>query len=131
MKKSDVEAKKRVLIVDDDPVQAKLSARIGRFGGFEVREVHGAVEAARLAREWKPDLIVSDLVMPDLDGSELCVVLKSDPETREIPVLFVSAYEAEAAPLGQFSGAADTLAKPYTPIQLLRSMNRLLDRVRV
>lgn len=131
MKKRDVGPKRRVLVVDDDPVQAKVSARVGRFGGFEVREAHGAVEAARVAKDWKPELIVSDVMMPELDGGELCVVLKSDPETREIPVLFVSAYENEAVPLGEFAGAADTLLKPYTPVQLLRAMNRVLDRIRV
>lgn len=131
MKKRAVETKRRVLVVDDDPVQARISARIGRFGGFEVREAHGAVEAARLARDWKPELIISDVVMPELDGGELCVVLKSQPETREIPILLVSAFQEEAVPLGEFTGAADILAKPYTPVQLLRTMNRLLDRVRV
>jgi CheY-like chemotaxis protein len=123
-------SKTRVLVVDDDPVNAKIAARIGRFGGFEVRETHSAVEAAALARSWQPELIIADVVMPDLDGPELCVVLKSDPETRDIPVLFVSGYAGdEYAPLGQFCGGADYLVKPYTPVKLLRAMNRLLGRV--
>lgn len=123
-------SKTRILVVDDDPVNAKIAARIGRFGGFEVRETYSAVEAAALARSWQPELIIADVVMPDLDGPELCVVLKSDPETRDIPVLFVSGYAGdEYAPLGQFCGGADYLVKPYTPVKLLRAMNRLLGRV--
>jgi CheY-like chemotaxis protein len=119
--------KKRILVVDDCPVNARLAARIGRFGGFEVREVHNAVEAAALARAWQPELIIADVVMPDMDGTELCVVLKSDAETRDIPVLFVSGYAGDQyAPLGEFCGGADYLVKPYAPVKLLRAMNRLL-----
>ena len=121
--------KKRILVVDDCPVNARLAARIGRFGGFEVRECGNAVEAMSIARAWKPELIIADVVMPDMDGSELCVVLKSDAETRDIPVLFVSAYAGDQyAPLGEFCGGADYLAKPYAPVKLLRAMNRLLGR---
>lgn len=123
-------SKTRILVVDDDAVNAKIAARIGRFGGFDVRETQSPLEAASLARTWKPELIIADVVMPDMDGSELCVVLKSDPETREIPVLFVSSYAGdEYAPLGQFCGGSDYLVKPYTPVKLLRAVNRLLGRV--
>ncbi|HEX7897421.1 MAG TPA: response regulator [Planctomycetota bacterium] len=118
--------KKRILVVDDCPMNAKLAARIGRFGGFEVREAHSAVDGAAIARAWKPELIIVDVVMPDMDGSELCVVLKSDAATRDIPVLFVSGYAGDQfAPLGEFCGGADFLAKPYSPPKLLRLMNRM------
>ena len=121
-------SKKRILVVDDCPVNARLAARIGRFGGFEVRESHSAVEAAAIARAWKPALIIVDVVMPDMDGSELCVVLKSDAATRDIPVLFVSGYAGDQfAPLGEFCGGADYLAKPYPPAKLLRAMNRMTE----
>ena len=122
--------KTRILVVDDCPVNARIAARVGRFGGFEVRECHSAVEAAAVARAWQPALVIADVVMPDMDGSELCVVLKSDPETRDIPVLFVSGYAGDQyAPLGEFCGGAEFLPKPYAPVKLLRTMNRLLGRV--
>ena len=122
--------KPRILVVDDDPVNARIAGRIARFGGFEVLETQNPAEAAALAHSWKPDLVIADVVMPGIDGSELCILLKGDPGTREIPVLLVS---GEAGPdfdaLGQFCGGADYLQKPYTPVKLLRTMNRLLGRV--
>jgi CheY-like chemotaxis protein len=122
--------KTRILVVDDDPVNAKVAARIARYGGFEVRECHDAAEAATLAHQWRPELVIADVVMPDMDGSELCVVLKSDVETKNIPVLFVSAFaDEESASLGRFCGGADVLAKPYTPVQLLRAVNRALGHL--
>lgn len=123
-----MDSKIRVLVVDDDPLHAKLAGRIGRYGGFEVKETNKPLDVPGLARAWQPDLIVADIVMPELDGTELCVVLKSDPETRDIPVLFVSGNPLVAS-FGRFVGAADYLAKPYTPVKLLRAMNRLLGRV--
>jgi CheY-like chemotaxis protein len=131
-KTCDVSPKKtRILVVDDDPVNARVAARIGRFAGFDVCVTHTAHEALDIARAGSPDLIIADVVMPELDGSELCVMLKSDIETRNIPVLFVSALAGdEFAPLGEFCGGADYLAKPFTPVGFLRAINRVLGRVK-
>ncbi len=120
----------RILVVDDDPVHARIAARIARFGGFEVRECHGAIEASGIARTWRPGLVIADMVMSEMDGSEFCVVLKSDPETRDIPVLFVSAHDTdEGEALRRFCGAAEFLGKPFTAVKLLRAIRRLLGGV--
>lgn len=122
--------KTRILVVDDDTVSARIVARVARFAGFDVREASNAIEAVIVAHAWKPELVIADVVMPGMDGSELCVVLKSDPETRDIPVLFVSAYaDHQVAPFGEFCGKADCLVKPFTPVRLLRAINRILGRV--
>jgi CheY-like chemotaxis protein len=124
--------KARILVVDDDPVNARIAARIGRFAGFDVREASNAIEAVLIAHAWKPELVIADVVMPGMDGSELCVALKSDFETRGIPVLFVSSYaDDQYTQLGEFCGGADCLVKPYTPVKLLRAINRILGRVEI
>ncbi len=124
--------KPRILVVDDDPLASRLIARVARFGGFEVRECRGAKEAFREACSWQPDLVVADVRMPDIDGPELCVLLKAWPSTRHLPILLISAdRDFDQDGLGRFCGSRDFLAKPYTPLQLLRTLNLLLERVAV
>lgn len=123
---------RRILVVDDDPVNARVTACIGRIGGFDVRECHSAVDAVKIARSWKPELVLADVVMPDVDGAELCVMLKSARETRRIPVLFVSANAGgDFASLGTFCGGDDYLVKPYGSETLLRAIHRILGRGRL
>lgn len=122
--------KPRLLVIDDDPVSARIAARIGRFGGFDVLEMQDPAEVVAAARRWSPRLVIADVRMPGIDGLELCVLLKSDPMTRHLPVLLVSGdrdFDPERA--GRFAGSADFLPKPYTPVKLLRAINRLLGRV--
>ena len=122
--------KPRILVVDDDPVSVKIAARIGRFGGFDVREMHDPAEVVAAARSWAPRLVIADVRMPGIDGTELCVLLKADPMTRHVPILLVSADRSfDHDIVGRFSGSADFLPKPYTPVKLLRAINRLLGRV--
>ena len=131
-RKSEPGPKTRILVVDDDPVAARIAARVARFGGFDVLECHDAAEAVAQARSWSPQLVISDVRMPGIDGPELCVLLKADPATRQVPILLVSAEENfDQAWLGRFCGSADFLPKPFTPIKLLRVINRLLGRVAV
>jgi CheY-like chemotaxis protein len=128
----DVLRKPRILVVDDDPVSTKIAGRIGRFGGFEVRETQDPAEVLALARATSPDLVIADVRMPGIDGPELCVLLKSDPWTRSIPILLVSSdRDFDPAELGRFCGGAAFLPKPFTPVKLLRAINRLLGRVTV
>lgn len=106
----------RVLIVDDEPSSVQVIARAlaplvtaeFAFSGTEALE--------RLASDDAPDLIVLDVLMPSMDGFEVCSRLKNDPRTRDIPVIFVTAsHEIESEMLALQAGAADFIHKPINP----------------
>jgi PAS domain S-box-containing protein len=85
-----------VILVDDDAVQLKLAGLYFSQGGFLVRAARSAADCLRLARERPPDVIVSDVLMPEMDGFELCLELRNDPMVSQIPVVLVSSwYENE------------------------------------
>lgn len=124
--------KARILVIDDDPVCAKLAATIGRFAGYEVQVSTEPAEAAFIAHEWMPDLVVADVLMPGLDGIELCVMLKGHEATKHIPVLLISGAEGEDVEAASaFCGSAEFLAKPFSPVKLIRTINQILGRVAV
>lgn len=105
----------RLLVVDDQPanVQALYQAL---SADHQVLVATGGVQALALARAKHPDLILLDVVMPDLDGHEVCRRLKADPATRDIPLIFVSARSEEAdETIGLDLGAADYISKPINP----------------
>lgn len=84
-----------ILIADDDPVQLKLSKLILHNLGFRVTTATNGVEALALARSSLPEAIVSDVLMPQMDGFRLCLAIKQDPRLAEIPVVLTSAYVSE------------------------------------
>jgi diguanylate cyclase (GGDEF)-like protein len=98
----------RILVVDDDPVQRKLTELTLGSCGFEVASAREAFEALTLAREFKPDVIVSDIVMPGVDGFQLCRAIRLEPELAGIPVVLASSRELDRADrdLGARAGAS-------------------------
>jgi len=110
----------RVLVVDDDPRLRRLVADNLVLEGMEVRAA-GDVPAARaVLREWPPDLIVLDIMMPGESGLDLCRELAADPARRDLPVLFLSARtETSDKVAGLALGAVDYLAKPFDPAELV------------
>ena len=112
-----------VLVIDDDPDARTLTARALRQEGCRVLEAASGNEGLRLAGEHIPDLIVLDLVMPEVDGWTVLSVLKDDPGTRHIPVVLQSMQDARVAGLAQ--GAAEVLEKPVNRQQLAEALQRL------
>lgn len=86
-----------VLVVDDDPVQAKLTRLHLTTLGFEVSLAKSGQEALTAALERRPDAIVSDVLMPDMDGFELCLALRSEPTLDRVPILLTSAHYRDRA----------------------------------
>ena len=87
----------RILLVDDDPVQLKLTRVYFEQSGFEVTVAASAAAALRSARARRPDVIVSDVLMPDVDGFQLCLDVRRDPRLTRVPVVLLSAwYQTEA-----------------------------------
>jgi two-component system cell cycle response regulator DivK len=86
-------ARATVLIVEDSPAIAQPLADAFRFSSFAVLQAGDAIQALQLASEHRPDLIIMDIQLPDLDGISAALTLKGDPETRHIPIVAMTAYD--------------------------------------
>ncbi|MEG3436830.1 response regulator [Pannus brasiliensis CCIBt3594] len=103
-----------ILIVDDNPANLRLLIDILGREGYQVRPVPSGKLALAAARGLPPDLILLDIMMPDLDGYQVCRELKADPSTRDIPVIFVSAINEVIDKVKAFQvGAVDYITKPF------------------
>lgn len=111
---------KKVLVVDDSPVdQASIKGALSDAGCIVITASNGA-EAIAKAKSEKPAVIFLDIVMPEMDGYETCRTLSQDPQTKDIPVVFVSSKGEKADKVwGQMQGAKGHLAKPVSPDQLI------------
>ena len=116
----------KVLVIDDVDMNATLIAGVIR-SLCEVQTANSGPQGLQLARQYKPDLILLDVMMPGMDGFEVFQLLKSDTRTAHIPVIFLTAIsDPSAEELGLNLGAADFIAKPFrTPVLLARVRNHL------
>ena len=120
-------SKKRILIVDDDPDVADLIKTILKEEHWEIRHATDGFEAGRILMEYLPDLITLDLVMPGMDGFKVCHNIKSDPLTRNIKVLSITAYDTPEYRDKIISMGADGyLQKPFTPEELRKKINEVM-----
>ena len=109
----------KVLVVDDQPENLQAMGEALRPLGFEVWQALDGEAGLALARERQPDAILLDVMMPGLDGYEVCRRLKADEETRLVPVVFLTGLDSREARLkGLESGAADFLNKPFDLVEL-------------
>ncbi len=120
-------AKGRILVVDDESyILHILDFSLGAEG-FEVVTAPNGEKAVEKARQLQPDLIVLDIMMPVLDGYETCRRLKQQPETREIPVLLLTAKGREVDKrLGFDVGAVDYIVKPFSPTRLIERIEEII-----
>ena len=103
-----------ILIVDDTPANALLLARMLTLRGYHARAVHSGALALQAARLEPPDLFLLDIKMPEMDGYELCELLKADPLLEEIPVIFVSVLNETVDKVQGFRvGGVDFVTKPF------------------
>jgi len=119
---------KRILVVDDSPIELKLTARILGQAGYEVIAATNGAQALTLARESRPDLVLLDLNMPEMDGYEVCRRLKEDEATRAIPVVLYSVRDQIVDVLrGLEVGAEDFIVKGLRRDDLLARLSRVLS----
>jgi two-component system, cell cycle response regulator len=110
----------RILVADDEEVNRSLIRRRLTRAGYEVTTVENGYEAVVTARETVPDLIILDVMMPVMDGLQACRLIKEDPNTRDIPVIFLSARdETEVKVNGLSLGANDYISKPFKAEEFL------------
>ncbi len=120
---------KKVLICDDEPYIRESVSYVARGEGYDVLTAEDGEEALRLAREERPDLIFLDLMMPRLNGFQVCQALKKDAATRNIHVIILTARGQEIdRETGKEVGAAEYLTKPFSPRKLRQRMHEVLDR---
>jgi CheY-like chemotaxis protein len=121
-------ASPRVLIVDDVPEIREVLIRSLDASGMEVFEAENGTAALRAARNDVPDVVVSDIDMPLMDGLELCRRLRADPVTRRVIVVIVSGDASTQARAAVDAGCDAVLGKPCSPGLLLATIGRLLLR---
>ena len=119
----------RVLIIDDQPVNIKIIAKRLAVSGYEVLTATNGMDGIRLARESAPDVILLDIMMPEMDGYEVINRLKQEPETSGIPIALLTSLDSTKDKVrGLDAGADDFLTKPVNQIELIariRSLTKL------
>jgi adenylate cyclase len=122
----------RILVVDDDPLNRKLLAKSLEREGHEVHAAGGGTECLETLRTTPIDVVLLDILMPDLDGFEVLERLKADPELHHVPVVMISGLEdIESVVRCIEMGAEDFLPKPFDPVILRARVNAGLDRKRL
>ncbi len=122
---------KQVLIVEDErPIREMIAFGLKR-AGFEVREAEDCRTARAALADARPDLVLVDWMLPDMSGLELTRALKRDRETRELPVIMLTARAEEGDKVAGLEGGADDyVTKPFSPRELLARINAVLRRSR-
>ena len=119
----------RVLVVEDDPDIAELVSRYLEKAGFVADTIASGREALQAAQASPPDAIVLDLMLPQVDGLEICRTLRANEKTSSIPIIIVTARGEESERIvGLEIGADDYMAKPFSPNELVARVRALLRR---
>lgn len=122
---------KKILIVDDDLTLRTALTRYLQNRGYAIQEANSGVEALALFEQNPPDLVVSDVLMPEMDGLEFCRRLRSTRSGQLVPFIFLSSRkEVEDRVQGHQMGADDYLGKPFEPKELLAKIEAQLERSR-
>jgi two-component system alkaline phosphatase synthesis response regulator PhoP len=120
-------ARKKVLVVDDDVKTVELVKLYLNRDGYQVLTAYNGIEALRLARESSPDLIVLDLMLPDIDGLEVCRILRHE---SDVPIIMLTAKTTDQDKLtGLDLGADDYVTKPFSPKVLAARVWAVLRRL--
>ena len=115
----------RILVVDDEPEITDIIATFLTEAGYRVETENSGMAGLEKARAFKPDLILLDIMMPFMDGYEVCEELKKDPQTKKTPIVFLTAKDAKSDEGRSFRSGGDMfMKKPF-------SCERLLEMVKV
>jgi twitching motility two-component system response regulator PilH len=116
-----------VLVVDDSQTVRQLLSELLQKGGLTVVEAANGVEAKQKIQAKAPDLVITDLIMPEMNGYELCRWIKNDPAVQKVPVLICSTKDQEFDRYwGMKQGADAYITKPFQPGEMLKTVKQLL-----
>lgn len=121
--------KRKILIVDDDPELVELLVEsFSRDGRFEIRSANNGFEAGMLVREFRPDLVVLDVMLPDINGKEVCQRVRSDPNLDAVKIICISGMvEQDKINDLRTAGADDFMGKPFAVDSLLDRACELME----
>lgn len=123
-------ATKRILLIDDSEITLQMEKAVLEQRGYEVQATSTLVEFERLLKEFKPDLILTDIHMPEARGTDICRTLKNEYQTQDIPiVLFSSLNDDELAVLAQQVGADGFLSKAHGLDALGEKVDELVESI--
>lgn len=119
----------RVAVIDDNPDICIIIRTFFHSRGVEVLEAYTGMRGLSLVRKERPDVVLLDIMMPDIDGYEVYRRIKLDPETKEIPVVFMSALSrVDHIEKGLRMGADGYVVKPFSPVALLEKILAIVPR---
>lgn len=122
-------AKQKILIVEDEESLLKLESILLTSKGYDVRGVSNGREALEAIAEEKPDLVLLDIMLPEIDGFEVCQRIKDDPETKAIPVVMLTAKKSrEDMARGEKVGADWYITKPFKSVMVIETIQRFLAK---
>ncbi len=117
-----------ILIVDDNPVNIQVLGKILEDAGYRTAAALNGYDAFEFIKEEKPDLILLDVMMPKIDGFQVCRQLKGDESTKEVPVIFLTAKNDNESIVNGFNvGGVDYISKPYNSAELLARIKTHLE----
>ena len=118
----------KILVAEDERDIRELIGHTLRFAGYEIVLVANGVEAIEAVSRERPDLILLDVRMPKMSGYDVCRLIKENPDTSEIPVVFLSAKGRESeVEQGIELGALDYILKPFAPAELITQIQNILE----
>ena len=118
-----------ILIADDEPNQIELMKFNLEKNGFLIKSAYNGEQALEIIYEKKIDLLIVDWMMPKMSGIELCRILRSNKDTKQLPIIMLSARSEDAdKSLGLDTGADDYISKPFSPIELVSRVKALIRR---
>ena len=118
-----------VLVVEDRPTDRELLVDLLDNSGYELLESETAEEAVRLALEWKPDLVIADMLVPEMDGLDLARAVRANPAIAQTPIMLYTAADElwELERLAHAAGVSLVLRKPADPREVLSAVESLVD----
>ncbi len=121
--------KRQILLIDDEPAWLTSVVQLLKEEGFEVRGAQSGAEALKVLAKYHPDLILSDLRMPDMNGFDFLEIIKTLPRMKSTPVVFLSAIDDfHAKKVAKDLGAVDCIAKPFHIGDIIPSLQKYLPR---
>lgn len=125
---------KKILLVDDDVDFCEATELLLESKAYEVVMAHDGKQGLEKVRADQPDVVILDVMMPEMNGYDVCVVLKADPELKNIPVVLLTAVDQAmfrttyTRLMGQMTEADDYIAKPVEPEELVKRVEALLNK---